>query len=81
MHSIIAEGLTRARDFGGAVKAFTRVGVFRSGEEPYRYYYAIALYETGNYRAAKRELAAALDFIELTPDVQRYRARIESAAN
>lgn len=71
------EGLCRARDFLAAVRAFERAGAFAKGEEPYRYYYAVALYESGRYRDAKRELAAALPFIEATPDVQRYRAKIE----
>jgi tetratricopeptide (TPR) repeat protein len=71
------EGLCRARDFLGAVRAFKRAGAFAKGEEPYRYYYAVALYESGRYRDAKRELAAALPFIEATPDVERYRAKIE----
>ena len=71
------EGLYRARDFRGTVRAFERAGAFAKGEEPYRYYYAVALYESGRYRDAKRELAAALPFIEATPDVQRARAKIE----
>ena len=71
------EGLYRARDFRGTVRAFERIGAFAKGEEPYRYYYAVALYESGRYRDAKRELAAALPFIEATPDVQRARAKIE----
>src|SRR5205085_11088033 len=49
----IGEGLYRARDFGGAVQAFQRLGPFDKGEEAYGYYYAVALYETGNYREAK----------------------------
>jgi tetratricopeptide (TPR) repeat protein len=73
------EGLCRARDFLAAVRAFERAGAFAKGEEPYRYYYAVALYESGRYRDAKRELAAALPFIEATPDVQRYRAKIEQS--
>ena len=56
-----------------------RSGGFRSGEESYRYYFAVALYETGQYKAAKRELAEALKFIELTPDVAHYQAKIEGA--
>lgn len=71
------ERLTRARDFRGAVTAFERAGAFAKGEERYRYDYAVALYESGRYADAKRELAAALPFIEMTPDVKRYRAKIE----
>jgi hypothetical protein len=77
----IAEGLTRARDFQGAVQAFQRIPTFRSGEEPYRFYYAISLYETGDYNSARRELMAALPHIETTPDVARYRAKIDAALN
>jgi tetratricopeptide (TPR) repeat protein len=74
-----AEGLYRARDFAGALAAFDRAGAFRRGEEPYRYYVAVASYETGQYERAKRELTAALPYIEITPDVSRYRTRIEGA--
>lgn len=75
----VGEGLYRARDFAGAVIAFERAGTLRGGEEPYRYYLAVALYETGSYAKAKRELAAALPHIEITPSVTRYRAKIEGA--
>jgi hypothetical protein len=75
----IGEGLYRSRDFRGAARAFGRAGAFAKGEEPYHYYYAVALYETGQYGPAKRELAAALPFIEMGPDVVRYRAKIEGA--
>lgn len=75
----IAEGLYRARDFAGALEAFGRLGELRNGEEPYRYYLSVALYETGQYGRAKKELSAALPFIELTPDVVRYRAKIEGS--
>ena len=75
----VAEGLYRSRDFGGALTAFQSVGTLRPGEEAYRYYIAVASYETGQYDRAKRELAAALPFIEITPDVQRYRAKIDGA--
>ncbi|HEX8169305.1 MAG TPA: tetratricopeptide repeat protein [Thermoanaerobaculia bacterium] len=75
----VAEGLYRARDFRAALEAFRRVGTLRSGEEPYRYYIAVALYETGSYAAARRELDAALPYIEVTPDVARYQAKIEGA--
>jgi hypothetical protein len=75
----IAEGLYRSRDFSGALTAFNRIGTLRRGEEPYRYYIAVASYETGDYARAKKELVAALPYIEITPDVAGYRAKIESA--
>jgi outer membrane biosynthesis protein TonB len=75
----IGEGLYRARSFRDAAAAFDRAGAFAKGEEPFRYYYAVALYEIGRYRDAKRELAAALPSIEITPDVARYRQKIEGA--
>jgi hypothetical protein len=55
------------------------VGTLARGEEPYRYYLAVALYETGQYARAKQELADVLPFIEITPDVARYRTKIEGA--
>jgi tetratricopeptide (TPR) repeat protein len=75
----LAEGLYLVRDFASAVKAFQRAGTFGHGEEPYRYDYAVSLYETGHYNDAKRELAAALPYIPATPDVARNRAKIEGA--
>jgi tetratricopeptide (TPR) repeat protein len=75
----VAEGLYRVRDFASAARAFARAGAMGRGEERYHYYYAVALYETGRYGNAKRELAAALPYITVTPDVTRYRAKIEGA--
>ncbi len=75
----IAEGLYRSRDFEGALLAFAKIGTLRRGEEPYHYYVAVAHYETGRYQQAKDELEAALPYIEITPDVARYRAKIEGA--
>lgn len=75
----VAEGLYRSRDFAGAIRAFERAGAIGTGEEQYHYYYAVALYESGRYAGAKRELRAALPFIEVTPDVVRYRVKIEGA--
>jgi hypothetical protein len=75
----LAEGLYRARDFRGAVAAFDRAGTLARGEEPYRYYLAVALYESGQHAAAKRELAVVIPFIELTPDVAQYQTKINAA--
>lgn len=77
----VAEGLYRARDFANVLRAFDRVGQLRRGEEPYRFYLAVALYENGRFAAAKKELAAVLDFIEVTPDVARYKTKIESSSD
>jgi tetratricopeptide (TPR) repeat protein len=75
----LAEGFYRSRDFANVLVAFDRAGALRPGEEPYRYYMAVAAYESRQYERARRELAAALPHIELTPDVQRYRVKIEAA--
>jgi hypothetical protein len=75
----VAEGLYRSRDFTGVLQAFEHAGALRNGEEIYRYYRAVALYETEQYAAAKKELAAALPYIQETAEVARYRARIEAA--
>lgn len=77
----VAEGLYRSRDFANVLRAFDRVGQLRRGEEPYRFYLAVALYESGRFAAAKKELAAVLDFIEITPDVARYKTKIESSGD
>lgn len=75
----VAEGFYRARDFAGALAAFKVLGALKRGEEAYGYYHAVSLYETGAFDAAKRELAAAMPYIEMSPDVERYRAKIEAA--
>ena len=75
----LAEGFLRVHDFAAAANAFSRAGALAVGEERYHYDYAVALYETGRYADAKRELAAALPFITMTPDVAAYRAKIEAA--
>lgn len=75
----LAEGLYRSRDFAGATQAFHLLDSFRQGEESFRYDYAVALYETGHYKDAKRELAASLAYIPVTPEVVRNRAKIEGA--
>jgi hypothetical protein len=77
----LAEGFYRARDFANALRTFEKIGPLRRGEEPFRYYIAVALYETGQYQRAKEELAAVLPFIEQTADVTRYRLKIEGAVN
>lgn len=77
----VAEGAYRARDFANVLRAFDRVGPLRKGEEPYRFYLAVALYESGRFAAAKKELATVLEFIEITPDVVRYKTKIENAGD
>ncbi len=75
----LAEGLFRVGDFPDAALAFKRAGTLGQGEERYHYDYAVALYETGRYAEAKRELALSLPYVAATPDVARYRAKIEGA--
>lgn len=77
----VGEGLYRTHDFAGAVRAFQRAGPFARSEAQAQYYHAVSLYEIGRYRDAKRELAAALPFIEATPDVVRYQKKIEGSLN
>lgn len=74
----VVEGLYRARDFSGALTAFKSIGTLKAGEEPYGYYQAVAFYETGQFEQAKKVLATTIPYIEMTPDVARYRAKIEA---
>jgi hypothetical protein len=75
-----AVGLYRVGSYRDAVDAFRRMNVFARGEEDLRYYFAVALYETGQYREAQKELSCALPFIQMTDDVARYRMKIEQSA-
>jgi hypothetical protein len=75
-----AVGLYRTGAFDDAAGAFRRLGAFGKGEEDLRYYYAVALYETGSFAEARKELSCALPFIERTEGVESYRIRIEQTA-
>lgn len=73
-----AVGLYRTGAFREAAQAFRKFGTFAKGEEDLRYYYAVALYETGSYAGAQKELSCALPFLQVTEDVTRYRSKIEN---
>jgi hypothetical protein len=73
-----ATGLYRTADYADAARGFAKIGAFARGEEDLRYYNAVSLFETGRYAEAKHELACALPYISVTPDVDRYRAKIEA---
>src|SRR4051812_47054909 len=75
----LAEGLYRVHEYAKAARAFVLAGPLVAGEEKYHYCYAVSLYETGHFKEAKRELAAAMPHITATEDVERYRAKIEGA--
>jgi tetratricopeptide (TPR) repeat protein len=72
-----AVGLYRIAAYRDAIDAFRRLGALARGEEDLHYYYAVALYEAGEFEAARKELACALPFIEVTDEVARYRLKIE----
>ncbi len=79
---IVAEaavGLYRTSAFRDAVSAFRKLAPYARGEADLRYYNAVSLYETGHYDDARREIACALPYIEVTSDVIRYREKIEQA--
>lgn len=73
-------GLYRIGAYRSSVAAFRRMGAFASGEEDLRYYFAVALYESGDYVAAARELACALPYLEENPEILRVRWKIENTA-
>lgn len=80
---IVAEagvGLYRIGAYREAADVFGRMGAFGRGEEDLRYYYAVALFESGNYERARRELDCALPFIQINDEVARYRLRIQQTA-
>jgi tetratricopeptide (TPR) repeat protein len=72
-----AVGLYRTADYADAVKAFRRLGSFARGEEDLRYYEAVSLFETGQYDEAKRQLACALPYLQVSELIERYIAKIE----
>ena len=76
-----AQGLYRLGDYADAVEAFRDLGTFSRGEEDLRYYNAVSLFETGHYDDAKKELACALPYIQITGDVARYRDKIQRMPN
>jgi hypothetical protein len=72
-----ATGLYRTGDYTDTLRALQKLGTFLRGEEDLRFYKAVALYEMGRYDEAKKELACALPYIQMTDDVSRYRMKIE----
>jgi hypothetical protein len=72
-----AQGLYRLGDYADAVEAFRNLGTFAPSESDLRYYNAVSLFETGRYAEAKKELACALPYIQITADVARYRDKIQ----
>lgn len=75
-----ATGFYRTSDFRDAVDVFDRIGTFARGEEDLRYYRAVALFESGRYADAQKELACALPYIQITDEVSHNRAKIELMA-
>jgi tetratricopeptide (TPR) repeat protein len=75
--AVAAVGLYRIGSYREAVNAFQRLGAFARGEEDLHYYFAVSLYEAGQYEAARRELACAMPFIQVSDEVARYRLKIE----
>jgi len=71
------KGLYRLGAYADAVEAFRNLGTFARGEEDLRYYNAVSLFETGHYDDARKELACALPYIQITSDVARYRDKIQ----
>jgi hypothetical protein len=76
---VAAVGLYRDGAYRESIDAFRRLGAFARGEEDLHYYYAVSLYEAGQYEAARKELACALPFIQVTDEVARYRLKIEQS--
>jgi hypothetical protein len=74
-----ARELVRQEKYREAIAGFDRLAPLMASEGSYRYDRAVALYEVGRYAEAKEELAAALPSIEASPEVERYRAKIEGA--
>lgn len=72
-----AQGLYRLGAYADAVEAFRNLGTFVPGEADLRYYNAVSLFETGHYDDAKKELACALPYIQITSEVSRYRDKIQ----
>lgn len=75
------KGLYRLGAYADAVEAFRNLGTFARGEEDLRYYNAVSLFETGHYDEARKELACALPYIQITSDVARYRDKIQKMSS
>ena len=76
----IATGFYRIGVYDRARYAFDRVGELRRGEEDLRYYKAVSLFETGDYYDARKEIACALPYLEVTGEVAHYRDMIDEMA-
>ena len=76
----IATGFYRIGVYDRARYAFDRIGELQRGEEDLRYYKAVSLFETGDYYDARKEIACALPYLEVTGDVAHYRDMIHEMA-
>jgi tetratricopeptide (TPR) repeat protein len=76
----VATGFYRLGVYDRARYAFDRVGELRRGEEDLRYYKAVSLFETGDYHDARKEIACALPYLEVTNDVAHYSEMIDEMA-
>lgn len=77
---LAAQGAYRAAQWGQAVTFFEASGGPTDAEPLLLFYYAVALYETGNPRQAATLIDRALPQIRRTPFVDSYVARINTAA-
>lgn len=68
---LAAIGLYRTGAFPDAALAFRRLETFARGEDDLRFYYAVSLYESGDFAEAKKQILCALPFILETDEVLR----------
>jgi hypothetical protein len=75
----VGEGFYRLTDFADSLVAFSRLRTLGESEEVSRYYVAVALYEVGEYAAAKLQMQCALPYIQPNEEVLRYWVKIDNA--
>jgi len=72
----LLEAACLAKDWKVAAAQLSALSPFREGEEPYMFYAAVVIYESGDPDRAKPFLQRALPRITSTPYTQFYAKRI-----
>ena len=80
LRKALIEGASLTKDWGTAVAQLEPLRPFADGEEPFMFYGAVALYETGKASEARELAEKALPRLARSPFVDYYARRIQETA-
>jgi protein involved in temperature-dependent protein secretion len=80
LRKALLEGSSLTKDWGTAVAQLEPIRPFRDGEEPWMFYGAVALFETGRAAEARELAEKALPRLSRSPFVDYYSRKIVETA-